>query len=184
MNILISASPHLKGTSDTLAQKTLAFCRNQNKNFIFWQLAKERILPCLGCQRCGHSDSLGQCVLDSKDQGKHLLQQLIDAQNVIFFAPIYFYHLPGLTKNFLDRAQSFYVLWEKQKLQARPGRLKAVLVAGRSKGQKLFAGAELSLKYFGQIFNLEFSCLGLKGLNVPQEITPSILEQIFAFILD
>jgi multimeric flavodoxin WrbA len=108
------------------------------------------VRACMGCSHCA-KDPHGRCVLRDEDQAGELFAKLLGASAVAFTSPIYFYHLPAGFKAWIDRSQSYYVRWEAgdAELAERPGRLAyACLVAGRPRGQKLFEGSLLSLKFF------------------------------------
>ncbi|MDQ7031524.1 MAG: NAD(P)H-dependent oxidoreductase [Desulfonauticus sp.] len=178
--VVISGSPHLGGSTEKLVFNWLGSVRDE---FFLVQLSQTNFYPCLGCQQCMESNSLGECVFGPKDEVNFVFSKLALGQKVVLFAPIYFYHLPGKLKSFLDRAQSFYALKIHKRLKTNSGKLKVVLLAGRSKGEKLFSGAELTLTYFAKIFDLEVTCLNLRGIDSPKDVSPAVLERVFSFLL-
>ncbi|WP_456325548.1 flavodoxin family protein [Desulfonauticus submarinus] len=180
--LLISGSPNKNGTTETLALKAKVFLEARGYSVRLFSLAREQFYACQGCQRCMQDSFLGRCVFESKDNIYSLFQEMLILRKVFFFAPIYFYHLPGRCKGFIDRAQSFYALQQRNKLNALPGLLKAVLVAGRFKGNKLFIGTELTLTYFASIFCLSVKVCGLRGLDAPKHISQQVEEKVFSFL--
>ena len=95
-------------------------------------------------------------MLMEKDQSEMLFQLIASSPMLFFASPIYFYHLPAAFKGFIDRAQRYYAA----KLAGDPGlaSLKSrpahvCLVAGRPRGERLFEGSLLTLRYFLWPFN-------------------------------
>ena len=68
-------------------------------------------------------------------------------------SPIYFYPLPAQAKALVDRAQAFWHLSPDRK----PGggrRLGVVLLGARPRGDKLFSGALLTVRYMAEALGL------------------------------
>lgn len=138
------------------------------------ELRKHSVLPCLACGKCGDPDTGAHpCVLRAKDDAEALFAPMLTAPTVIFASPIYFYHLPSAFKTWMDRAQSHWVARAANEGHC-PGKERLyhnVLVAARPRGQKLFEGAELSLKYFAWSFCLKpGETLGILGKDGPREM--------------
>jgi multimeric flavodoxin WrbA len=115
-----------------------------------------KLLPCTACRVC-EKDPESRCILSAKDDTRDLFDLLYAAPFVFFASPIYFYHLPSIFKTLIDRGQEVWAAREKgdARVRALPERPAYVcLVAGRSRGKKLFDGALLTLKYFLKSFNL------------------------------
>lgn len=111
--------------------------------------------PCTGCGACARD---GLCVLASGDQGEELFAHVEAANALALTAPVYFYHLPSQAKAWIDRAQSRFVARQSGWRPRGPRRRAfAVLVAGRPQGEKLFAGIELTLRYFLDIFDFDLA---------------------------
>lgn len=140
-------------------------------------LRRHTISPCLACYRCGH-DPNGRCYLAEQDGSGALFQSLMDAPFVFFAAPIFFYHLPAQFKAWIDRSQSYYLRREAgdQSIAGLPRRKAYVcLVAGRSKGEHLFDGSLLTLKYFLSIFNFEMQePLLLRGVDKAADLAGQV----------
>lgn len=122
------------------------------------------ILPCLGCHKCASSPGF-TCVLREKDQCQFLLNMIDQARTVCLSSPIYFYHLPAHFKALIDRGQSFYERWMKTGPKEQSGKTLCLLVAGRKKGDALFKGSLLTLKYFLDPFSLDIADLCLLGID-------------------
>lgn len=63
-------------------------------------LSKEKIEPCKGCFSCWKVTP-GQCIL--KDKMNDYLKLIMNANYIIYSFPLYYFSVPGLLKNFIDR---------------------------------------------------------------------------------
>ncbi|MBN1635191.1 MAG: flavodoxin family protein [Deltaproteobacteria bacterium] len=63
-----------------------------------YELAGKQIGHCIGCNKCAE---LGRCVL--KDDFSELLDKYIEADGIIWGAPVYHMSIPGLMKSAIDR---------------------------------------------------------------------------------
>ncbi len=101
------------------------------------------------CIACGYCDThAGQCIHSIKqmDTVSHFYQKLFHAKQVLFIIPIYFYHVPAPLKAFIDRSQAWFQTPLHQK-PAQQTHIKIIFLGAREKGEKLFEGAYLSMKY-------------------------------------
>lgn len=130
------------------------------------------IKPCIACYACqpkeGKALSLSEqeepatlyppCPLQKthQDQSADLFHILLYAPALYISAPIFFYHLPAHLKAFMDRGQSYWLhrMAHDPLLCSLPQRPAWIsLIAGRKKGEKLFEGSMVSLRFFLHIFN-------------------------------
>ncbi len=111
-----------------------------------------------------------------EDDAPALFCEMQAASALLFAAPIYFYALPGLFKIFIDRSQKF---WADSGSKNQPLRNAAVIMAaGRQKGEKLFTGALLTLKWFLKPFGFAISqTLLLRGLEKVADVSRANLRQ-------
>jgi multimeric flavodoxin WrbA len=106
------------------------------------------------------------------DAAGELFAALDAAPVAVFASPIYFYHVPAIFKAFIDRAQRRYEV----RLADGPGQAAdrlayPLLVAGRPRGERLFEGALLTLKYFLWPFGyLPGPPTLLRGLDAPGDL--------------
>ncbi len=143
--LLLAASPRRGGTSDTLARLFAEGAEEGGLACRFLALRDVRIRPCRGCGQCAAPPH--GCPLSgggSGDGADGVFAAIRDAALVLWAAPIYFYGLPAHAKGLLDRAQRF---WHGPAATV-PRPAIAGLVAGRPRGEHLFTGAELGLRYF------------------------------------
>ncbi|MFU2210560.1 flavodoxin family protein [Solidesulfovibrio sp. C21] len=170
--------PRAGGNSDAAG---LAFARGLREKGLAAQvvaLRDERVTPCLGCGAClapGH-----RCPLDTAgDAAEALFAHIRESPILAFAAPIYFYHVPALFKAFIDRAQRHWaVRFAAGAGDVEPPALpevRVLLAAGRPRGEKLFAGALLTLKYFLWPFyrTLAEPCL-FRGYDAPGDLASDV----------
>lgn len=101
--LIISASPRLKGNSDTLcdrfAEGAIADGKEVEKVF----LADKNIGFCKGCGYCTKHHT---CI-QNDDMGE-ILDKMVKADVIVLASPVYFYCINGALKNFLDRTVPRY----------------------------------------------------------------------------
>lgn len=163
--LIVSLSPRAGGNSDQAAD---IFARSLSGGCEPLRLRDHDVLPCTGCGGCSRD---GVCVMGGEDAAEDLFARLDLASGLLLTAPVYFYHLPSQAKAWVDRAQSRYMA--RQRGLSRPGSVRPayiVLVAGRTRGENLFAGIMPTLRYFLDV--LDFSIEGtvhLRGLEDPED---------------
>ena len=162
-NILVlQCSPHAGGVSDAVADLFAAGMAEAGVNLRTAALRDYAFSPCTGCGGCARPPH--NCILAgrplpgfgggcaAKDQAEEVFQMISEAQMIMISSPIYFYFLPAHFKALIDRTQRFWALQGGEDRVALPlSRTKPVLVAmtaGRRRGNLLFSGSLLSLKYF------------------------------------
>ena len=165
---ILNGSPHIHGVSDTLLNSIHEELSTLPVTISMQKIREKTVYPCLGCRKCSPHPHI--CTLDIKnDDARSLLQGIKYADIVVFCAPIYFYTLPACTINLIDRAQCFF---EEKKKSISPMLSTFILLhAARTRGEELFRGALLTLKYFFKALNREISelCL-LRGLDTKDDI--------------
>jgi len=163
-NLVFSCSPHPEGSTDRAAYLVAKAWEVAGFSPQIIRLRDYRIQGCTGCGECART---GGCVFSAEDDCRELFERIRESNRLCFCAPIYFYHLPALFKAFIDRSQSIYTdtsgYW-KSGAKEKPRAL-SVLLAARERGRSLFAGSELTLKYFLFSFGRELSQIGLYGVE-------------------
>ncbi|MDR1945850.1 MAG: NAD(P)H-dependent oxidoreductase [Desulfovibrio sp.] len=137
------------------------------KRTLAFYLRDYALSPCTACDACeraaldlkirpGHlslrdlfNEKPFPCPAAARDDGLALLRAPAEARELCIVSPVYFYHLPAQLKALLDRMQLFRAMREHgHRLFHGPERLcRIILIGGRTRGAKLFAGSLLSLKY-------------------------------------
>ncbi len=167
--------PRRKGNTDRAAalfQETLAG-EGLAAEAVF--LRSRVVAPCAGCGACLKAPHL--CPLAAGDESEALFGHLLRAPFLVFASPIYFYHVPAIFKALIDRGQRFYSAREAgdpRMLGLAPRRAYVILAAGRPRGERLFEGALLTLKYFLAPFAVTLEApLTLRGLDGPGDFAQS-----------
>jgi len=152
-------SPRIKGNTDLLLDEALRGAQSQAAEVEKLVVDKLNIAPCREYYRCLKD---GNCAI--RDDMDDIYPKLLDADCVIVASPIFFYGLTSQVKALIDRCQAIwarkYIL--KQNLP-ESGRKGAFIAVGATRGEKLFDGSILTVKYF-------FKTIGVKyvdGLLIP-----------------
>ena len=160
--LVLQCSPHAGGVSDSVADLFAKGMAEAGADLRTVALRDYAISPCTGCGACFRPPH--NCVLAGKplpgqkgdcpvlDQAEEVFQLIAEAQLIMISSPIYFYFLPAHFKALIDRTQRFWAGKGGEERMPLPlSRTKPVLVAmtaGRRRGNLLFSGSLLSLKYF------------------------------------
>ena len=138
INVLgIVASPRT-GNSEYLLERALTEAQNLpfdiNANTI--RLRGKKIQPCIACFKC--LENKGTCIL--KDDFEEIISAWLDADVVIYSAPVYHLSIPGQLKCFIDRlGQSLNGYYDVRSVR----HLK--VVANIAQGTHLFGGQEIAI---------------------------------------
>ncbi len=168
--VLIAAcSPRKNGNSDCAAR---ILQESLSMPSLISRVADAGIRPCLSCGHC--RDHPGTCPLDASGDGAGQLFSLLGQASLgIVVSPVYFYHLPAQAKAWIDRCQRFW-FWDPGKKPLGTTVLTAVLLAARPSGEKLFEGAERTLRYMARVCGMDWiPALCLYGLDGPGALAGS-----------
>jgi len=150
-------SPRRGGNSEILLDEFLRGCTDAGAQAERIVLAKLNMKGCLGCDGCEES---GECV--QKDDMESLYRSLEQHDRIVLASPIYFYGVTSQTKAVIDRSQA---LWcRKYRLQKSDqgrdqGRVRKgfFISVGATKGKNLFEGTILTIRYFFDAIDVEYS---------------------------
>jgi len=98
------ASPRPDGNSCTIAEEILRGAKTRGIDIKTFHLAEMKINDCLDCGHC-KSESEVCC---QKDDFVKCLLELLDSDILLFATPIYFGHISGRMKVFMDRWCVFF----------------------------------------------------------------------------
>ena len=116
-------------------------------------LQEKHIRPCRGCQSCDAAPHV--CPLARTDDAEAIFAAIAAADVVLWTSPVYFYGLPAQAKALVDRSQ----------------RIWAGVEAARPRGEQLFTGSLLGLKYFFASFGARIAdTRTLRGLACPEDL--------------
>lgn len=177
----IYGSPRRGGNTDILLDEALKGAAGEGVRVEGIHLCDLQITPCRGCLACYHD---GSCVLDDDMQG--IYPRLLEADIIILASPIFFYGITGWAKAMVDRCQALwarkYVLHDPS-LKTEKKRVGFFISVGGTKGQRMFEGSVLTVRYFFDAFNTAYSGdLLFRGVDASGDIrkNPDALPQAFA----
>ncbi|MBA4422213.1 MAG: flavodoxin family protein [Syntrophus sp. (in: bacteria)] len=174
----IFGSPRRGGNTDLLLKETLKGAAAEGARAEEIRLCDFRITPCRECLSCFND---GACVIPDDMQG--IYPRLLKADIVILASPIFFYGITGWAKAMVDRSQA---LWARKyklhdpALETEHKRKGFFVSVGGTKGQRMFEGAVLTVRYFFDAFNTEYSGdLLFRGVDACGDIlkNPDALSQ-------
>ena len=174
----IMGSPRIKGNTDLLLDEALNGARSLGAEVEKIIVDKLKIEPCreyYGCLKDGN------CII--RDDMDNIYPRLLEADCIIVASPIFFYSVTSQIKALIDRSQALwarkYVLKQEMPDSSRKG---AFIAVGATKGEKLFEGSILTIRYFFQAINVSYSDeLLIRGIDTRGEIKerPTVLADAF-----
>ncbi len=182
--MVVGCSPRKDGNSDKAAREVDGTLKELGFDPELVFLRDKKILPCMGCRSCENTKK-NRCILAEKDDVQELLHKMQEVQGIYFCSPIYYYHVPAGFKALIDRGQSFYEAWMQGEQAPQAGKKAfCILIAGRKKGELLFQGSLITMKYFLQPLGYSLDDLCLRGLDSKQDLATDAgsLEQIRTFV--
>jgi len=176
----IMGSPRRKGNTEILVDRALAGARASGGQVEKVIVSRLRISPCREIYACLKD---GNCSI--KDDMQGLYTKLVEADRVIFASPIFFYGITSQAKAMVDRCQALWV--RRHILGIVPdkvgGRKGAFISVGATKGERLFDGSVLTVKYFFDAIGFEYAHdLLIRGIDHKGEIEqhPTALQDAYA----
>ncbi|OGS19992.1 MAG: hypothetical protein A2252_01725 [Elusimicrobia bacterium RIFOXYA2_FULL_39_19] len=156
--LAIYGSPRENGNTDILLNEAVKVA-GTNKYAVEKLFIRDlNIKPCRGCRAC---DTTGNCVIFD-DMTAKVYPLLETCDIVVISSPVFYYGLPGHLKCMIDRAQCFWA--KKYLIKSQISNLKfeierrgGFICAGATKGEKLFDGVRLTVKYFYDSFNIKYA---------------------------
>ncbi len=199
--LILACSPRRGGNSDFMAKSFAEGVESAGGKAEVVYLRDLVIKACLACQLCAqrpdHSCPLSR---DENDAAEALFKKIKDTPHLFIAAPIFFYALPAHFKGFIDRGQRLWAEKAARQAGLTPNQGDVAapdgqfgdsseqpnatppgtaqnkpatigLVAGNKKGQKLFEGSLLTLRYFLDVFDAEIinTCL-MRGHDAPRDL--------------
>ena len=177
----IFGSPRKGGNTELLLEELLKGAEKEGASVERLYLSDFTIIPCKECHGC---DNTGSCVI--LDDMEKIYPKLLEADVVILASPIFFYGVTAWAKALIDRSQA---LWARKYLLKDPSfgregkkRKGFFISVGATKGQKVFEGSILTVKYFFDVLNANYvGQLLFKGVEAKGDILkhPEALQQAF-----
>jgi multimeric flavodoxin WrbA len=148
----IMGSPRIKGNTDLLLDEALRGAQTQGNQVEKVVVDGLIISPCkeyYGCLKDGN------CVI--RDDMDAIYVKLLEADRLIVASPMFFYGITSQLKALIDRCQATwarkYVLKQKLSVKERKG---AFIAVGATKGNQLFDGSILVIKYFFKAIDVQY----------------------------
>jgi len=150
--LAIYGSPRKGGNTDLLLNETVKGMKEAGAQVDEIFLREMKFSPCLELYACEND---GRCAI--KDDMEKVYPKLIEMDCFALASPIFFYAVSAHTKAFIDRCQCF---WTGKYLLKKPiaggkKRKGAFIAVGGSKGQKIFDGPLLTIKYLFDVLDCE-----------------------------
>ncbi len=166
----IFGSPRRGGNTDILLEEALRGAEKEGAEVERLRLTDFTITPCKECHGC---DKTGECVI--LDDMQKIYPKLAEADVIILASPIFFYGITAWAKALVDRSQAFWArkYLVKNPLLGKGGKKRKgfFISVGATKGQKLFEGAILTVKYFFDALDAEYAGeLLFRGIDAKGDI--------------
>jgi len=174
-------SPRRGGNTEILLEEVLRGAEKEGAKVERLYLSDFTITPCKECHGC---DETGHCII--LDDMEKIYPKLLEADVVILASPIFFYGVTAWTKALIDRSQALWVrkyLLKEPSLGKEGKKRKGFFISlGATKGQKVFEGSILTVKYFFDVLNADYAGdLLFRGVEAKGDILkhPEALQQAF-----
>ncbi len=171
-------SPRIKGNTDLLLDEALRGAASQAADIEKLVVDKLNITACREYYACVKD---GNCVI--RDDMDEIYPKLLSADRIIIASPMFFYSLTAQVKTLIDRCQAHwarkYVL---KQVMPNSGRKGAFIAVGATRGEQLFEGSILIIKYFFNAINVKYADeLLVRGVDKRDEIKehPTALSDAF-----
>jgi multimeric flavodoxin WrbA len=172
-------SPRMKGNTDLLLDEALKGAESQGAEVEKILVDKLQIAPCkeyYGCLRDG------KCVI--KDDMDDIYDKLLAADAVIIASPMFFYTVSAQLMLLISRCQALWARKYVLKNMDIPEKRGAFIAVGATKGEKLFDGPKLTVKYFFQAINARYTDeLLIRGVDKKGEIKEHPIALVDAYEL-
>ncbi len=150
----IFGSPRRGGNTESLLKEYLRGCREAQAETEEVFLRELKITPCLEIYACRKD---GRCPI--RDDMQNLYGKIAATDILVLASPIFFYSVSAQAKAFIDRCQAFWSQKYLLKQPVAPGkalRQGVFISVGGSKGEKVFEGALMTMKYFFDALDMVF----------------------------
>jgi len=177
----IFGSPRRGGNTELLLEEALKGAEKEGAKGERLYLSDYTITPCKECHGC---DNTGNCIV--LDDMEKIYPKLLEADIILLASPIFFYGVTAWAKALIDRSQALWArkyLLKDSSLGKEGKKRKGFFISvGATKGQKVFDGAILTVKYFFDVLNAEYvGELVFRGVEAKGDILkhPKALQRAF-----
>ncbi len=163
-------SPRRNGNTTTLLNEAVAGARQAGARVREYTLRDLKLSPCLEIYGCKQN---GRCIIN--DDFQQIYDDIQTCDGIMLASPIFFYTVSAHTKILMDRCQSFWVkknwVTSTPPNTLRPPRPGLFISVGATRGNKLFEGALLTVRYFFEAIDTRlWQSLLYKGLDSEKDI--------------
>lgn len=162
--LVLNGSPREHGNTRMLSEAFITRSIQRGNIVKKYNIPDLNIGGCIDCDKCFTDDV--PCVI--KDDFNEIAQEIIEADVIVFSAPVYFYSLPGQMKCFLDRLNCFYV--GKKNLS---GKKYAIMSSCEEKDMSSFDGLRIPIERSAE----EFGWTRLDEVLAPNMAEAKDIEQ-------
>jgi multimeric flavodoxin WrbA len=175
----IMGSPRRRSNTEILLDKALEGAKEAGAEVEKVLVSKLKISPCLEIYACLKD---GNCAI--KDDMQLLYEKLLEADHIVFASPIFFYGITSQAKAIIDRCQALWVRKHLLGMGKEDKRMRrgVFISVGATRGEKLFDGAVLTVKYFFDAIGVKYSGdLLIRGIDNKGQIEehPTALQDAF-----
>ncbi len=174
----IMGSPRIKGNTDLLLNEALRGAKSKGAVIEKIVVDKLNISPCKEYYACLKD---GNCII--RDDMDNLYPKLLNDDIIIVASPMFFYGITAQLKALIDRSQAPWAVRQFRVQNLTDSKRKGAFIAvGATKGDKLFDGSILTIKYFFQAIGVRYQDeLLIRGVDLKGEIKdhPAALTDAF-----
>lgn len=169
--LIISSSLRNGSNSELMAKSAMEGAAAAGHEVHFLSLKDKQISFCKGCLACQNS---GKCVI--RDDMDELMEQVRDADAIVFATPVYYYCMSGQLKTFLDRCNPLYIAdYRFREIY--------LLTTSAEDGNEVYQTTKAGIQGWIDCFPKAAlaGVLSGGGVNNPKEITfhPDLLERAY-----
>jgi len=175
----IMGSPRRQSNTEILLDKALEGATEMGAEVEKVVVSKLKVSPCREIYACLKD---GNCAI--KDDMQWLYDKLLEADHIAFASPIFFYGVTSQAKAIVDRCQALWVRRHVLGVGKEDNRIRrgVFISVGATRGERLFDGAVLTVKYFFDAIGVKYSGdLLIRGVDSKAQIKehPMALQDAF-----
>jgi len=151
----ISTSPRPQSNSDALLRRALEGAQAAGAEVEYVRLCDLKVAPCIECNGCY---TAGACVVQDDYQKLH--RRIIDADRLIFAAPVFYMSVCAQAKALIDRGQCLWArkyILKKGPLSDKQDRRAMVIAVGGSKSTRQFDCVKLMMRIYFDSLELRYA---------------------------
>ena len=175
----IMGSPRRGSNTEILLDKALEGAKEAGAEVEKVVVSELKVSPCREIYACLKD---GNCAI--KDDMQWLYKKLVDADHIVVASPIFFYGITSQAKAMVDRCQALWVRRHVLGIGKGDNRIRrgVFISVGATRGERLFDGAVLTVKYFFDAVGVKYAGdLLIRGIDGKAQIRehPKALQDAF-----